>query len=425
MLKLTPRLQSLTRNFHRDRKIPIIVEYKQRPNRQILNLSQRLGLDIKNVFKNIPMSAGTLSKRNLKNLSRLKNVRRLHFDEPIYTLPVVRSQKTKIVPLNDTVNAMNANNLHDRGIKGKGITIAVLDTGGLHNMFNHNVKSTFSVIENESVNKSNNPHGTWCSGCIAGKKMNATFNGTQFKVKGVAPKSKLIIGKCLSDEGGGTTSGIIRAMEIAADRNANIISMSLGSLFNRGGRSPDSQMVDALSKRGIILSIAAGNSGPAFKTIGSPAAARRAITIGSMSINGRTSTFSSRGPTLDGRIKPDFVTFGGNAITANEQILSAGKNNNWEIMAGTSMACPHASGAIALLLSAGMPQNTRITESVLAAGRRFKTPLRGYGNIDVKKSFDRMKTSVNDVTTYQRIDLLTDKFARPFSGILGRLRNII
>jgi hypothetical protein len=98
---------------------------------------------------------------------------------------------------------------------------------------------------------------------------------------------------------------IISALEEARKRNVHAINLSIQSESPSDGKDPVSIYVNHLAELGIVTCIAAGNGGPASMTVGSPGAAEWALTVGGVNTVGKVMRWSSRGPTLDRRIKPD------------------------------------------------------------------------------------------------------------------------
>ncbi|WP_405877372.1 S8 family peptidase [Streptomyces sp. NBC_00005] len=237
------------------------------------------------------------------------------------------------------------------GYTGKGVKIAVLDTG---------IDATHPDLKGQVVaekNFSTSPdatdkfgHGTHVASIAAGT--GAKSGG---KYKGVAPDAKLLNGKVLSDDGFGDDSQILAGMEWAADQGADVINLSLG-----GGDTPEIDPLEAevnklSEEKGILFAIAAGNDGDfGEQTIGSPGSAADALTVGAVDDNDKLASFSSRGPGLDGQIKPD-VTAPGVDITAAAAPGSlidkevGEKPAGYLTISGTSMATPHVAGAAALL----------------------------------------------------------------------------
>ena len=237
------------------------------------------------------------------------------------------------------------------GYTGKGVKIAVLDTGiyGDHPDLKGKViaEKNFSTAADATDHFG---HGTHVASIAAGT--GAKSGG---KYKGVAPDAELLNGKVLDDNGSGDDSGILAGMEWAAAQGADVVNLSLG-----GGDTPEIDPLEAevnklSEEKGILFAIAAGNEGDfGDQTIGSPGSAADALTVGAVDDNDKLASFSSRGPGLDGQIKPD-VTAPGVDITAAAAPGSVidkevgEKPAGYLTISGTSMATPHVAGAAALL----------------------------------------------------------------------------
>jgi subtilisin family serine protease len=173
--------------------------------------------------------------------------------------------------------------------------------------------------------------------------------------KGVAPGAKLLNGKVLSDDGYGDDSGILAGMEWAAEQGADVVNLSLGGADTPDTDPPEAAVDKLSAEKGILFAIAAGNDGDfGEQTVGSPGSARSALTVGAVDDQDEPASFSSRGPGLDGAIKPD-VTAPGVDITAAAAPGSAiaqevgEKPAGYMSISGTSMATPHVAGAAAIL----------------------------------------------------------------------------
>nr|WP_052310344.1 S8 family peptidase [Streptomyces viridochromogenes] len=237
------------------------------------------------------------------------------------------------------------------GYDGKGVKIAVLDTGvdGTHDDLKGQVigakNFTTSPDTTDKVG-----HGTHVASIAAGT--GAKSGG---KYKGVAPGAKILNGKVLDDGGFGSDSEVLAGIEWAAAEGADVVNMSLG-----GGDTPAIDPLEAAvnklsEEKGILFAIAAGNEGEfGEQTIGSPGSAAAALTVGAVDDKDKLAPFSSRGPGLDGALKPD-VTAPGVDITAasapgNQIAGEVGENPpGYMTISGTSMATPHVAGAAAIL----------------------------------------------------------------------------
>ncbi|KUL53549.1 S8 family serine peptidase [Streptomyces sp. NRRL S-1521] len=234
----------------------------------------------------------------------------------------------------------------EAGLTGKGVKVAVLDTGydADHPDLTGRVGESRSFIAGEGV-ADRNGHGTHVASTVGGSGAASEGN----KEKGVAPGAELAVGKVLSDEGFGSESEVIAGMEWAAkDVGAEIVSMSLGSDGASDGTDPMATAVNSLSKEtGALFVVAAGNTG-APSSIGSPGAADSALTIGAVDSADEAAYFTSQGPRAgDHALKPDLSAPGVGILAARSR-LTAGEGPYTE-MSGTSMATPHVAGAAALL----------------------------------------------------------------------------
>ncbi|MDO0912198.1 S8 family serine peptidase [Streptomyces sp. DT2A-34] len=251
--------------------------------------------------------------------------------------------------LDKSVPQIGAPKAWEAGYDGKGVKIAVLDTG---------VDATHPDLKDQVIAAKNfTPsataedkvgHGTHVASIAAGT--GAKSGG---KFKGVAPGADVLNGKVLDDQGFGDDSGILAGMEWAAEQGAQVVNMSLG-----GGDTPAVDPLEAAvnklsAEKGILFAIAAGNSGP--ESVNSPGSADAALTVGAVDDKDKLAEFSSTGPRLgDGAVKPD-VTAPGVDITAASAKGSlieqeVGENPaGYLTISGTSMATPHVAGAAAIL----------------------------------------------------------------------------
>ncbi len=279
-----------------------------------------------------------LPKKIIEQLAREdRNIVWIEFDFP------VRAYLDKAVP---HINADEAKTNY--GVTGKGVKVAVLDTGvnKNHPSLQANV---ITQIDFTGEGKGDfNGHGTHVA-CIIGC--------TTQPYVGVAPQVSLVDVKVLDAQGEGDSSTIIAGIDWAVSQDIPVISLSLGADTDCDGTDPLSVAVDAAYDQGVFPVVAAGNSGPMQQTVGTPGCANKAFTVGAINDYNQVALFSSRGPTADGRVKPDIFAPG-------VAIISASLGDDYATLSGTSQATPFVSATAALLLDADSdlsPQELRDT----------------------------------------------------------------
>ncbi|WP_132189707.1 MULTISPECIES: S8 family serine peptidase [Kribbella] len=276
------------------------------------------------------------------------------------------------------------------GYDGRGVKVAVLDTGydQNHPDLKKQVVESQSFVPDQAV-QDEHGHGTHTASIVAG--LGTASAGQR---KGVAPGAQLLIGKVLDNSGSGLDSEAIAGMEWAVQQGAKVISMSLGGLPS-DGTDPMSEAVDRLSASSdALFVVAAGNSGME-ETVGTPGAAEAALTVGAVDRDDRLAAFSSRGPRLgDGALKPEVTAPGVEIVAAR----AAGTEQGHEVgeyytaLSGTSMATPHVAGAAAILAQRHPEWTGEQLKSALAAtavpGKGATPVQQGLGRIDIQKALD-------------------------------------
>jgi hypothetical protein len=194
--------------------------------------------------------------------------------------------------------------------------------------------------------------------------------GEEGQYRGIAPNSRLIDVKVLSDIGLTPGDQIIQGIEWCIDQkdtwDIDILSISIGEIFrgNDDGQGTQGRLVNTAVEAGLVVIVAAGNDGE--KGFSSLAAADLAITVGSIdekeSVSRKddeVSSFSNRGPREDDNdedvldeYKPDVVAPGEDIMSALYSSTPVGLVTGYQQMTGTSMACPHIAGVAALILEA-------------------------------------------------------------------------
>ncbi|MGW0609043.1 S8 family serine peptidase [Streptomyces sp. NPDC002788] len=263
------------------------------------------------------------------------------------------------------------------GYDGKGVKVAVLDTG--IDATHPDVKGKILKAKDFSGSGSTDDrqgHGTHVASTIVGS--GAKSGG---KYKGVAPGAELLAGKVLDDTGFGDDSDIIAGMQWAVAQGAKVVNMSLGNVDTPGVDPMEKAVNDLSASSGTLFVIAAGNSGPSDTTVGSPGSAAAALTVAAVDRDDEVASWSSRGPTADGRLKPDIAAPGVDVIAAKAAHGTEGNDEapGYVSMSGTSMATPHTAGAAAILAQEHPGWTGERLKSALTASARTLSGVTPYG----------------------------------------------
>lgn len=302
----------------------------------------------------------TVDPAHVPTIASLPDVRAVHPDRPVQALLDVSV---------DHINAPKAWN--DLGSRGEGQTVAVIDTGidWTHPMFGGDPVTPPGELHPKvkfymtftAGGPDGHGHGTHVSGIAVGDRdFGETLNGPAL-FNGVGPKADLWGYKVLTDAGSGSSLSVILAIEDAAVRGADVINLSLGD-SSGDPDSASSQAVNGANDSGVAVAVAAGNDGPGYSTIGSPAAAHKAITLGASTDPGDNEYFARLqvSPVEDMQIIP---LAGSPVPEQNQQALYA------DCGQGTTVAdCPLGTAGKIALIERGTSTFTQKALSAEAAG---------------------------------------------------------
>lgn len=372
-------------------QIDVIVQYRHAPTAlQHLRLQQR-GAILKQEFLSLNASAYRVSPSAMAELESDPEVLYVSVDRAVHSTAV-----SSPPPLLDYhTDATNAPAAWAQNLDGSGVGVAIIDSGiqdipDLHGM-NFEVAYSQNFVPDRMGSAADlYGHGSHVAGILAGNGSKSTGWNFSYTFKGIAPGVRLINLRVLDQNGEGTDSQVIAAIDTAIRLknifNIRVINLSLGrGVFESYKLDPLCQAVEHAWAAGIVVVVAAGNEGrntslgtDGYGTITAPGNDPYVITVGAMNTMGtpdRTddipTSYTSRGPTLwDHVVKPDLVAPGNRTISlyAASEVLAHqlpgnpipkyaftknsndGKSDSYFYLSGTSMAAPMVSGAAALLL---------------------------------------------------------------------------
>ncbi|MEW6282777.1 MAG: S8 family peptidase [Candidatus Eremiobacterota bacterium] len=250
---------------------------------------------------------------------------------------------------------VRAPELWELGHTGKGVTVAVVDTGTTrHRDFSGRLVAFHDCVSGRTEPYDDHGHGTHVTGIVAGDG-----SDSKGKHRGIAPECSVVAIKAFDRHGKARMSDVIKAIQWAVEnrerhgiRVLNLSAAGRAQLSHQ--HDPLARAAAAAARHGILVVAAAGNDGPDPATIGTPAHSPAVLTVGASDDRGtvrrdddRVASLSSRGPTpVDGLTKPDVVAPGVGITSAYNG------SKGYATKSGTSMAAPMVAGLAALLLSA-------------------------------------------------------------------------
>ncbi|MGH7908552.1 MAG: S8 family serine peptidase, partial [Thermodesulfobacteriota bacterium] len=350
---LDEELKDKPDDYRRD--VIVLIKLDGQAQGKVKVLEKVLGeFNIKDVYSIIPGFSAKMTKKQIQALAALSDTIQIEPDLEVHAF------------LDDATLSFGVQNARpDFGVDGNAdgnpnpatyskddLVIAVIDTGICANhldLDSGKVIGWKDFVNNQAAPYDDNGHGCHVASIATGEgQANPAYTG-------VAPGAALVGVKVLNSGGSGSTSTVVSGVDWVVQNKATygieIMNLSLGSSGCSNGGDSLSLAVNNAVNNGIVAVVAAGNSGPATCTIGSPGAAQNAITACAMADVGELgfslASFSSRGPTADNRIKPD-VCAPGVSITAASRTSSTG----YTTYSGTSMATPFVAGVAALMLDA-------------------------------------------------------------------------
>jgi len=365
-------------------RLDIVVDFPRDVRAEDVSRLEALGLEARFVSRHVDAVLGSAPAAVLGAIRAVPGV------------VMLEAQGVGVPLLQSAIPSVGLDISHaDLGFTGRGVTVAVLDTGvrpthvSLDDLDDHpetkdpKLVVFFDAFANQTgLAFDGGMHGTWTAGIAVG-----TGGGT--RNVGAAPSARLVAVR-IGTEGGFPEDTALRGMEWVIDNkaqyNISVMSCSWGILLggpnDHNGNSAISRMADAAVEAGISVVVAGGNTALSA-TVTSPGDADLVVTVGSVSDSHVLSTFSSEGPTADGRIKPD-VCAPGEGITAP----SSADDASWYTGDGTSASAPLVAGLIACMLEANPTLTPAEVKQILHetsehntafSPKYIITPNNGYG----------------------------------------------
>ena len=418
-----------------DPSVNVIVQYAAAPSQTNYSTAASAGATLTGQFASFPGAAYSVP---------LSDVNQLVSSDPAISYVSLDRPLAGAADYGDGAQAISLDIARNMGYDGSGVGVAVIDSGITANNDLRYANSTTSrivysqnFVPGTTATSDGYGHGTHVAGIIGGNGYNSVCSNCAITFRGAAPNVKLINLRVLDQNGQGSDSSVIaaidRAIALKSTYNIRVINLSLGrGIYESYKQDPLCQAVEKAWKAGIVVVVAAGNLGrdnsfgeQGYGTITAPGNDPYVITVGAMksmftntAADDQIATYSSKGPSaVDHIVKPDIVAPGNGRVStlpsttatlyANNASTAVPKNyyqvgatssasSNYYRLSGTSMATPEVSGAIALMLQ----KNSSLTPDQVKA-RLMKTASKNF------PTYTTCTDPTTGVTYTEQYDLFT------------------
>ncbi|MGP4106073.1 S8 family serine peptidase [Virgibacillus sp. L01] len=343
----------------------VIISYKSNIGKQLIIEKSN---EINYKFTRTSAIAVSIDQIVLDELKQNSNIKYIEKNVPIVLSN--RSQNIEEIPKvkqkNESdrwnIQSINGYSAWEDGFTGKGVNIAVIDTG----ISPHSdliVSGGISTVNSKMEYTDDNGHGTHVAGIIGGERNNIGIDG-------VAPDANIFAVKALNSNGEGTLTDLLEAIEWSIQHDMDIINLSLGTDYN--SRSMQ-EIIGKAYKAGILIVSSSGNGGEGSNVL-YPAKYKNVIGVSAIDKQLNITPFSSRGPEIE-------------YSAPGKGIVSTYFNDKYGIASGTSQASPHVAGMLALLKQK-YPEMTPIdlrkelVKNTRDLGERGRDPMYGHGLIN-------------------------------------------
>ncbi|MGG0419796.1 S8 family peptidase [Priestia aryabhattai] len=282
-----------------------------------LKLIKQLKIKVIKKYKYFPIILASLNEKQYKQLKLSSEIRAIEPNKTLHSNSID----------NEKNETKNINQNFQTTYRGKGVKIAILDSGIDINHSDLNIKDTISFIPNSSSSTDETGHGTHVAGIIGAQD-------NKIGITGISPDADLYGLKVLNNSNIGKNSSLLSAIEWSIDSDVDIIHMSFSS---KKFSEAVSTAIKTAYKKNIVMVASAGNEGLYLKeSITYPGAYDEVIAVGSVDSKNKRSMFSSVGKQLE-------------IMALGEKVYSTEPNNKYGERDGTSMAAPYVTGVCALL----------------------------------------------------------------------------
>lgn len=395
-----PDLALALNNATDDSSINAVIAFHRYPGPADLDQLRSLGILGGTLYRVLPVIMVTTTRANLIAASRLRNVRSIYGNRTLNwnSDPYFKTTQVPRVTPDRDLQVEN----HGTPVSGRGVTVAVLDTGinGLHNDLAGKVVQNVRLADVQSVPVGfNNPvpvenlvntdlasgHGTFVSGVIA-----ASGISSGGKYSGVAPGASLL-GLSAGDVNlSYVLAGFDYLLERGSNYNARVVNCSFSSNAAFDYNDPVNIATKMLTDRGVNVVVSAGNTGAGNGTLNPYSAAPWVVSVGATNEKGTLADFSSRGRFGDPMQDPTIVAPGVSVVSlrstasqtsvtglagADTQRLTPAELPFYTTASGTSFSAPQVAGAIAMMLEANPSLTPAQVKEILQA---TATPLPQY-----------------------------------------------